>query len=156
EALRKVPGNADVRVEAQTGQPELVVRVRREDADRFGLKNTQILDALHAAYQGAEVGQVFDRNRVLSLVVVLDPRRRGDPSRIAELPIWPASVALGPLEEGQERRATDNGQRTRSQIRLGQVADVYLSDGRFLVAHEGGLRRQLVTCNVKGRDVESF
>jgi CzcA family heavy metal efflux pump len=156
EALRGVRGNENVRVEAQTGQPELVIRVRREDADRFGLKNAQILDALHAAYQGAEVGQMFDRNRVVSLVVVLDPRRRADPGHVAELPLWPSSAALGPLEESQERRTTDNGRRAKSQIRLGQVADVYLSDGRFLVAHEGGLRRQLVTCNVKGRDVESF
>jgi Cu/Ag efflux pump CusA len=36
------------------------------------------------------------------------------------------------------------------------VADVFLSEGRFLVAHEGGLRRQVVTCNVFGRDVTSF
>jgi Cu/Ag efflux pump CusA len=36
------------------------------------------------------------------------------------------------------------------------VADVFLSDGRFLVRHEGGLRQQLVTCNVQGRDIESF
>jgi Cu/Ag efflux pump CusA len=36
------------------------------------------------------------------------------------------------------------------------VADVYLGDGRWLIAHEGGLRRQVVTCNVAGRDVESF
>jgi Cu/Ag efflux pump CusA len=36
------------------------------------------------------------------------------------------------------------------------VADVFLSDGRFLIAHEGGTRRTVVTCNVTGRDVESF
>src|SRR5439155_9614384 len=36
-------------------------------------------------------------------------------------------------------------------------ADVFLSDGRFLVAHEGGLRRQVVSCNVnKNLDIESF
>ena len=42
------------------------------------------------------------------------------------------------------------------RVQLKQVADVFLSDGRFLVAHENGLRRQVVTCNVRGRDVESF
>ena len=36
------------------------------------------------------------------------------------------------------------------------MADVFLSDGRFLIRHEGGVRQQLVTCNVRGRDVESF
>ena len=42
------------------------------------------------------------------------------------------------------------------RILLHKVADVFHSDGRFLIAHEGGLRRQQVTCNVQGRDIESF
>ena len=42
------------------------------------------------------------------------------------------------------------------RLQLKQVADVFLSDGRFLIRHEGGVRQQLVTCNVRGRDVESF
>jgi Cu/Ag efflux pump CusA len=42
------------------------------------------------------------------------------------------------------------------RVQLRQVADVFLSDGRFLIAHEGGTRRTVVTCNVAGRDVESF
>jgi Cu/Ag efflux pump CusA len=42
-------------------------------------------------------------------------------------------------------------------VQLKDVADVFLSDGRFLIGHEGGLRRQVVTCNVgKNLDVESF
>jgi Cu/Ag efflux pump CusA len=36
------------------------------------------------------------------------------------------------------------------------MADVFLSDGRFLIAREGGRRRQVVSCNVRGRDVASF
>ncbi|MBV9125707.1 MAG: efflux RND transporter permease subunit, partial [Planctomycetes bacterium] len=42
------------------------------------------------------------------------------------------------------------------RLQLKQVADVSLGDGRFLISHEGGLRRQQVMCNVRGRDVESF
>src|SRR5205823_304068 len=33
---------------------------------------------------------------------------------------------------------------------------VFLSDGRSLIVHEGGTRLRRVTCNVEGRDVESF
>jgi Cu/Ag efflux pump CusA len=36
------------------------------------------------------------------------------------------------------------------------VADVFHSDGRFLIAHQGCLRRQQVTCNVQQRDIASF
>src|SRR5262249_40611936 len=55
--LIRIPGNDTVRVEAQTGSPELVVRVRPDDAARFGLRNAHVLDAVHAAFQGATVGQ---------------------------------------------------------------------------------------------------
>jgi Cu/Ag efflux pump CusA len=43
-----------------------------------------------------------------------------------------------------------------ARLQLHQVADVFLSDGRFLIKHEGGLRMRAVTCNVQGGDVESF
>jgi CzcA family heavy metal efflux pump len=145
--LNTVPGHVNVRTEAQTGVPELVVRVRSADAARYGLRNAQVLDAVHAAYQGAEVGQVYDRNRIIPLVVQLEPKTRNDPEAVANL--WlsvPTSSAKGGSSDGV----------TSGRVQLKQVADVFLSDGRFLVAHERGTRRRSVTCNVEGRDVESF
>jgi Cu/Ag efflux pump CusA len=137
-----------------------VIRVRTEDAARFGLRNAQVLDAVHAAYQGAEVGQVYDRNRVIDVVVILDPRARTDPEAVANL--WlssggrsPESGLRGP-EQAAGSPAPDSVPPTPGRVQLKQVADVFLSDGRFLIAHEGGTRRRLVTCNVRGRDVESF
>src|SRR5262249_48878491 len=49
------PVAVNVRAEAQTGAPELVVRIRPEDAARRGLRNAHLLDAVNASYQGAEV-----------------------------------------------------------------------------------------------------
>ena len=74
-----------MRAEAQTGAPELVVRIRPADAARHGLRQGQILDAIHAAYQGAEVGQVFDRNRIIDLTVILEPKSRSHAETVANL-----------------------------------------------------------------------
>jgi Cu/Ag efflux pump CusA len=41
-------------------------------------------------------------------------------------------------------------------LQLKQVADVFLSDGRFRITHEGGLRMRAVTCSIAGRDVSTF
>lgn len=148
--LNDVPGHDNVLVEPQTGTPELVIRVRPEDAARFGLRHGPILEAVHAAFQGATVGEVYDRNRVLDVVVRLDEASRGDPGTVTGL--WlPA-----PLPGGELKDPVTEGGVTAGRVRLGQVADVFLSDGRFLVAHEGGVRRVAVTSNVRGRDVESF
>jgi CzcA family heavy metal efflux pump len=141
--LNSVAGRADVRVEAQTGVPEVVVRVRGPDAARFGLRRVQVLEAVQAALQGAEVGQVYYGPRTVDMRVLLEPSARRDPEAIGEM--WLTLPAAS-------KEAAEGGKR----IRLRQVADVFLSDGRFMIAHEGGMRRQQVTCNVRGRDVTSF
>ena len=83
--LSTVAGSDNVRPEPQTGQPELVIRIRPEDAARHNLKAAQILDVVHTAYQGTEVAQAFDRNRVINLVVILDPKIRNDPDAAGNL-----------------------------------------------------------------------
>lgn len=136
--LNAVPGRADVRQEAQTGVPEIVVRLRARDVHRFGLRRTQVLEAVQAVVQGVEVGQVYDGPRTIDLRVLVEPNLRKDPEAIGNL--W---LAPGGAEGGR-------------RIRLKDVADVFVSEGRVSIAHEGGMRRQLVTCNVRGRDVTSF
>jgi Cu/Ag efflux pump CusA len=147
--LKTVPGHANVRIEAQTGAPELVVRIRARDAARHGLRRVPILEAVQTAYQGAEVGQVYHGPRTVDLRVLLDINRRGDPDALKYL--W--------LTAKDDSRGNEKGEDVRPEplrIPLHKVADVFLSDGRFLIAHEGGLRRQQVTCNVQGRDIASF
>jgi CzcA family heavy metal efflux pump len=152
------PAAVNVLAEPQVGVPELVVRPRRADANRFGLRPAQILSTVHTAYQGAEVGQTHQGNRTIDLVVILDPRVRQHPDAVADL--WltvpaEAKSAKPKAEEGVPMSAAAEPGRNRVQLK--QVADVFLSDGRFLVAHEGGIRRQQVTCNVgKNWDVDSF
>ncbi len=138
--MNGIDGHANVYAETQTGVPEMVVRIRPADAAQFGLRRVQIIDAVQTAFQGAEVGQVHVGPRTIDVRVLLDERFREDPAAVANL--WLAAVSDDPKNPGR--------------IPLKQVADVYLSDGRFLVAHEGGQRRQQVTCNVAGRDVTGF
>jgi CzcA family heavy metal efflux pump len=145
--LNSVPGHENVLIEPQTGTPELVIRIRPDDAARYGLRNAQVLDAVHTAFQGATVGQVYDRNRVIDLVVRLS-NSHPDADTVADL--W---LSASPQEA---KTFTAETGVTAGKVRLKQVADVYLSDGRFLISHEGGIRRVAVTCNVRGGDVESF
>jgi CzcA family heavy metal efflux pump len=162
QLVATVPGSGEARADIQTGVPELVIRVRSEAAARYGLRNTEILEAVHAAYQGAKVGQVYEGNRIVNVVVVLDPRARQDPQAVGKL--W---LAVDPARGESPQALGDSGTETiadtlpgaemkEHRIPLSEVADLFFSDGRRLIAHEGGLRRQVVTCNVHSRDVESF
>jgi Cu/Ag efflux pump CusA len=154
------PAAVNVLVEPQLGTPEVVIRPRLEDAGRFGRNQLHILDAVHAAYQGADAGQTHKGNRIIDIVVILNPRVRSKPEEIANLWIAvpvdakPSRAKAEGTEAAPVTQAPDPG---RGRVQLKQVADVFLADGRFLVAHEGGIRRQAVTCNVgKNLDVGSF
>ncbi len=139
QLLSGVRGQANLRIEAQKGSPELVIRLRPSDAARYGLRNIAILETIQAAGQGVEAAQVHDRNRIVDVMVRLDPAVQRNPSALGDL--WLDTPG-------------SNGKPGRVQLK--DVADLYLAEGRFLIAHEGGLRRQVVTCNVAGRDVTSF
>jgi CzcA family heavy metal efflux pump len=133
--LTGVPGAEDVQVQAPPGTPQLSVRLRHERMAALGLTPAEVLQAIHAAYEGATVGQIYRGTQVIDLVVVLDPKQRNSVSRIGTLRL----------------RNPDGG-----LVSLSQVADVEVTGGRYKILHAGGRRIQTVTANVAGRDLQSF
>ena len=133
--MRKIPGIADLQLRAPPGSPQLDVRIKLDELARHGLSPAQVFDALQIAYQGKPVGETFDGNRVLPVAVLLPPDLRTNPVTVAKLPLLTPEGAVIPLDE---------------------VADVRQGSGRYVVLHEGGQRLQTVTCDVSGRDLNSF
>ena len=130
-----VRGAVDVREGAVAGMPGMQIELRSERLAQFGFKPVEVLDAVETAYQGRTVATTFEENRVTDVVAILEPESRSDPERIGELLLKSPGGAVVPLSE---------------------LADVHASQGRYVLQHDGGRRRQTVTCNVEGRDVESF
>ncbi|NOZ02673.1 MAG: efflux RND transporter permease subunit, partial [Deltaproteobacteria bacterium] len=133
--LRGIPGAVGVRVQSPPGTPELVIRLRPADLARWGLTPVDVLDAVRTAFQGTSTGQVYEGNRAFDVVVILDPRARRSVADVGRLPL------RGP---------------GGTFVRLGQVADVYETQGRYGILHDGARRVQVVTAEVAGRDVGSF
>lgn len=133
--VASVPGAVDVYSQVQTGSPEVTVTLRKDRLKQFGFQPLSVLDAVQTAYQGTTVAQTYEGNRVFDVNVLLDPVSRGDPEAIGALLVENSS-----------------GQR----LPLRSLATVLPTTGRFVVEHEGTLRRLQVTCNVDGRDLVSF
>lgn len=133
--MRKIPGIADLQLRAPPGSPQLDVRIKLDELARRGLSPAQVFDALQIAYQGKPVGETFDGNRVVPVAVLLPPDLRTNPRTVAKLPLVTPEGTVIPLDE---------------------VADVRQGSGRYVVLHEGGQRLQTVTCDVFGRDLNSF
>jgi CzcA family heavy metal efflux pump len=132
--LGAVPGAADVTLKAPPGAPRITVRLRPRDVAAFGLRPLDVLEAVETGYEGATVAQIFRDDEVNDVDVMLDAKTRGDPTAIGQLLL-----------------STPSGQR----VQLKSVADIFLTQGRFTIRHEGARRRQTITCNPK-RDVQSF
>jgi CzcA family heavy metal efflux pump len=135
QALARISGATDVQIESPPGSPQMVLRLRAERLTQFGFLPVDVLDAVQTAYQGTEVAQTYEGNRVFDVTVILDEASRQAPEQIGALLLRNSEGRLMPLRE---------------------LAEVYPATGRYLVAHEGARRRQQVTANVAGRDLASF
>jgi len=135
QILPTVPGAADVQVKSPPGAPRVAVRLRRDRLMQFGFRPVEILEAIQTAYQGTIVAQIYEGNKVFDASVILEPASRQEPEGVGALLVRNTQGLRLPLRE---------------------LADVYPTSGRYAILHDGARRRQTVTCNTAGRDVESF
>jgi CzcA family heavy metal efflux pump len=133
--LGGIRGGVDVRVQALGGMPQMLVRLRPNRLVQFGFEPLDVLSAVSTAYQGTKVAQTYDGNRIFGVSVILDPSDRLDPEALGSLLLQNEQGNLVPLRE---------------------LASVSLGSGRYSILHDGGRRVQIVTCNARGRALDSF
>lgn len=135
EVVAAVEGARDVQIQAPAGTAQLGVRLLHEKLAAHGLASRDVLAAVQTAYEGTKVGQVYFGNQPVDVAVILEPDARRAPVQVAALPI----------------RAPDG-----RMLRLGDVADVSVTAGRYKILHSGGKRIQSVTANLEDRDLGAF
>ena len=133
--LAQVPGARDVQLQAPPGTPQLTIRLRQERLAVLGLQSLDVLEAIHAAYAGARVGQIYQGARVIDVVAVLAPEVRNQVGGVGQLQIKAADGRL---------------------VRLNEIADIGVTGGRYKILHSGGRRIQTVTANIDERDAAEF
>lgn len=133
--VRKIRGATSVQVQSPPGMPQVVVRLRKNALARWGFDPVSVLDAVQTAYSGDIVGQVYQENRVFDVSVIMAPKERRGIAAIGALPL------RGP---------------GGNYVPLRQLASIHESSGRYIVLHEGARRVQTITCDVTGRNVNSF
>jgi CzcA family heavy metal efflux pump len=135
KVLNDVPGATDVQIQSPPGMPQLSIKLRKQDLERWGFDAVNVLDLIRAAYQGDTVGQGYEENRVFPIIVILTPRSRQSLAQVSDMPLRAPSGAY---------------------VRLKQLGDIYETSGRYQILHQGARRVQTITANVAGRDVASF
>jgi CzcA family heavy metal efflux pump len=133
--LGRVRGAANVQIQSPPGTPQLVIALNRAELVRWGFEPADVLDAVSTAYKGRVAGRVYEGDSVFDVSVVLDPADRKSAADVGNLPLRNA--------EG-------------TYVFLRQLADIYVTSGRYEVLHNGARRVQAVTCDVARGDVGSF
>jgi len=135
DTLKKVPGVTDLSAEANKGKPQLVIKVDRAAAARFGINADEILEIVQSGVGGSNVSTLIDGTKRFEIAVRLAENFRSSPQAIGAIPIRTSEGALIPFS---------------------QVATIELDEGYSFVRREALQRYAVLQMDVKGRDVDSF
>jgi cobalt-zinc-cadmium resistance protein CzcA len=133
--IAAIEGVADLQIEQTTGIPQLVVNLDRARLARFGISVGDVADIIETALNGIEATDIYEPDRITSLLIRLPDEYRNDEEAVKNLLI-----------------DAPNGER----IPLSELADIKRSEGPQTIFRENLLRRKIILCNVVDRDINGF
>ncbi len=132
QAIKSVPGVADLMLEPQVLIPQLRIELRRDKLALNGLTASQVNQFIETALNGVVVSEVLDGQRTFDLLVRFDNKDREDMEALRRLSI--------DLPEG-------------GTVPLESVANIYEAGGPNTINRENVRRRIVLQCNVSERGV---
>jgi len=134
-AMADIQGVADLQIEQTTGIPQLLISLRRDRLARFGIPVGDVADIIETALNGIEVTDVYEPDRITSLLIRLPEEYRNSEEAVRNLLV-----------------DAPNGER----IPLSELADITRSEGPQTIFRENLMRRKIILCNVVKRDIGTF
>lgn len=133
--LSKIDGGTDLITEKVSGQPYLTIEIDRTKIARYGLNISDVQNVIEIAVAGKTASKFYEENRNFDITVRIPESDRSSIESISNI--------LVPTPTG-------------SNIPLGQLANISLTEGPVQVSREDGLRRIGIEMNIQGRDIGSF
>jgi CzcA family heavy metal efflux pump len=134
QAMASVNGVSALHKELMVEVPQVQVKVKLEEAQRYGLKPGDVRRASAAIVAGNEVGDIFMGGRTY------------------DVHVWTAKESRHNLHALEQMLINTP---TGKTVRLSEVADVRIAPTPNSISREGGSRRIDVHCNTKDRDLSS-
>jgi HME family heavy-metal exporter len=130
--MQGVEGVVDLNVERQVMVPQLLIRVKRDALQRYGLQAGKVAEELEVFYNGKVTGQMYDGQKSFDILIRTNERERSNLEAIRNTQISTPDGTLVPLE---------------------QIADIEQTVTVNQVMHENTQRRMVISANVQGRDL---
>ena len=134
-ALAKVPGVADLSLEANLGKPQIRIQVDREALARYGLNADDVLTVVRTGIGNQPVSTLIDGVKRFDITARIQDASKASVQAIRDIPLRTASGAIVPL---------------------GKVAEVSTAEGYSFVRREQLQRYAVIQMDVRGRDVDGF
>ena len=134
QIVERVPGIVDVACDPVLGQPQLVVKIDRERAARYGINTADILDVVETSVGGKAVTQVIDGERRFPVILRFKKYFRKGSADLADILV-----------------STPSGTR----IPLAQLATITEEHGATAILRDKNERRIAIKANIRGRDLMS-
>lgn len=133
--MQKVRGAEDVKVEQVSGFPQVEIAVNRQAIARHQINIADINEIVETAVGGKTASMVVEQQQRFAIVVRFPVELRRDIPELQRL--------LVPSPAG-------------ARIPLGELATIREVEAPAQVSRENGMRRVVVECNIRGRDMGGF
>ena len=130
-----IPGAEDVKVEQISGAAQVEIVVDRKAIARYKINLADINALIETAVGGEIATTVIEGQMRFAMLVRFPEKDRGDIGAIGRL--------LVPAPDG-------------TLVPLAQLAKIQETEGPAQISREKGMRRVVVECNIRGRDMGSF
>lgn len=131
--LKGLAGLVDIQIEPLIKIPQVAVAIDRDLASKYGIVAGTLAEELESLLAGEIVSSVFEEQRKHDIVLRVPISDRDDMSKLKE--VFVGKTMLG------------------EPIKLGQVAQIYESDGPNLINRDGLRRRLVVSANTSNRSL---
>lgn len=135
EAAAKVPGVADLSLEANLGKPQVRIEVDRIALARYGMNADDVLTVVRTGIGNEPVSTLISGVKRFDITARLQDASKTSVAAIKAIPLTTSSGAI---------------------IALADVADVTVAEGYSFVRREQLQRYAVIQMDVRGRDVDGF
>ncbi|SMG22774.1 heavy metal efflux pump, CzcA family [Marivirga sericea] len=134
QAIKPIPGLADVAVAQQIEVPQIRIKPKRQMLSAFGMTVGDFMEQVDIAFAGEEAGEIYEGQKYFDIVVRYQDDFRNKIERI--------KTALVSLPNG-------------GQTSIDQLATVSSVSSPNTISREDVQRKIVVASNVQGRDLRS-
>lgn len=130
-----IKGANDIKVEQISGFLQLNIDIDRKAIARYGINVNDINDVVEIAVGGKEATSLYEEDKRFGISVRFPENKRSNEKAIGDILI-----------------ASNSG----VKVPLRQLAKISIAEVPAQISRENGMRRIVVECNVRGRDIGSF